>query len=198
MSYTHLERCGDDGLRRHDSRQYRYNESRDSHTRRNRIKQRICVRRWIDAQVRCLAYVRQEQTRIGPAKPADLDSPHAESTQVCKQSLDAGERKQDASQRAPRVSLIPDEVRKREIRGECFQDGMVELGEVVDAEGSDESEPYDNYRRKGGAELLDSKRLNHVQEDQNAASRSDDRAVGDVGNNDIQTLDGAEDRLRGR
>lgn len=195
---TYLERGRDDGLRGHDGSKDGDHQTRVQHARRDRVVERVVIRRRVHGDVRSLATVREQQARVRPTQPAELDGPHREGAQVGEQRLDAGEGQQDAAEHLPPLGLLLDEEPEGVVRVEGLEDGVIVHDEVVDAKRAQEAEPDDDDGRERRGEPREAERLDGEEQDEDAARRADHGRAGDVGLDDVQALHRAEDGLRGR
>lgn len=145
--------------------------------------------------VGCLADVGEQETWEAVTQPTQLDGTHAEGTQIGEKSLDTSEGKQDAAQALPAVSLCSDEVLKGVCRIEGLEDRVVKLCEIVDAEDGVKGEPDDDDGGKGAGNLGNAQRLDEEEEDEDAAGGANNGRLVDVGNDDLEPLDGTENTL---
>ena len=73
---------------------------------------------------------------------------------------------------------------------------MIEIGQVVNSKDRIENQPNNDYGCKCRCNLTGSQWLDQKQQDDDGAGHTDDGAGSDVGLDDIETLDCAEDGLR--
>ena len=88
---AHLERGRNHSLGRYNCSSNRHHQGEDEPSRGNAVEKGVCVGVWVLADVRGLAAVGQQQTRVGIAQPTELDGVAAKGTNIGKEGLDASE-----------------------------------------------------------------------------------------------------------
>ncbi|TKW51116.1 hypothetical protein CTA1_2782 [Colletotrichum tanaceti] len=189
--------CRNDGLRGDNGGQNGQDQTRVQHPRRHRVEKGVGVLLRHDGEVGGLSAVGEDEARVRPQQPAHLHGAHAEGAQVGEQGLDAGEAEQHAAEHLPALGLLLDEEVDGVVGAEGLEDGVVVRDEVVDAKRAVEAEPDDDDGRKGAGELGGAEGLDEEEEDEDAAGGADDGGGVDVGLDDGEALDGAQDGLGG-